>query len=69
MVEKVKKRNEKENKRGLSATLSKATADAEKAKTDAIAEVTQRYENEFTELEINRIISGKQLPGQFGFRC
>lgn len=50
----------------LSATLSKATADAEKAKADAIAEVTQRYENEFTELEINRIISGKQLPGQFG---
>ncbi len=50
----------------LSATLSKATADAEKAKADAVAEVTQRYENEFTDMEINRIIGSKQLPGQFG---
>jgi hypothetical protein len=50
----------------LSAQLSKAANDALLEKENAIKEITNRYETEFTEMEINRIISGKQLPGQFG---
>jgi hypothetical protein len=49
----------------LSAQLSKIATDAAKDKDDAIAAITNRYENEFTELEIQRILSGKPLPGQF----
>jgi hypothetical protein len=49
----------------LSAQLSKIATDAAKDKDDAIAAITNRYETEFTELEIQRILSGKPLPGQF----
>ena len=49
----------------LSAQLSKITSDAAKEKEEAIAAITNKYETEFTELEIQRILSGKPLPGQF----
>lgn len=49
----------------LSAQLSKIATDAAKDKEDSIAALTNRYETEFTELEIQRILSGKPLPGQF----
>jgi len=49
----------------LSAQLSKIATDAAKDKEDAIAAITNKYEMEFTDLEINRILGGKQLPGLF----
>ena len=50
----------------LSAALSKAATDAALDKDKAVSELRNQYDGEFTEMEINRIISGKQLPGQFG---
>lgn len=48
--------------RQLSETVSKSQADREQA----IAELTNRYESEFTEMEISRQIASQPLPGQFG---
>lgn len=50
----------------LSAQLSKAATDAANEKQAAIAQIVAQYDGEFTEMEINRIISSKPLPGQFG---
>ena len=50
----------------LSAQLSKVVSDKDTERNDAVAAITAKYDGEFTEMEINRIIGGKQLPGQFG---
>jgi hypothetical protein len=50
----------------LSAALSKAATDAATDKANAVAQLVAQYDGEFTEMEINRTIGGKQLPGQFG---
>ena len=50
----------------LSAQLSKAATDAAFEKQSAIDAIVAKYDGEFTEMEINRIISSKKLPGQFG---
>jgi tRNA nucleotidyltransferase/poly(A) polymerase len=50
----------------LSAQLSKTVSDAQREKEEAINSIRNQYDNEFTEMQINQIISSKPLPGQFG---
>ena len=50
----------------LSAQLSKTISDAQREKEEAINSIRSQYDNEFTEMQINQIISSKPLPGQFG---
>jgi len=50
----------------LSAQLSKTVSDAQREKEEAINLIRSQYDNEFTEMQINQIISSKPLPGQFG---
>ena len=50
----------------LSAQLSKTVSDAQREKEEAINSIRSQYDNEFTEMQINQIISSKPLPGQFG---
>jgi hypothetical protein len=50
----------------LSAALSKAATDAATDKANAVAQLVAQYDGEFTEMEINRILGSKPLPGQFG---
>jgi vacuolar-type H+-ATPase subunit I/STV1 len=51
----------------LSKQLSEVVVKAETEREQAIAELTNRYESEFTEMEIGRQIASQPLPGQFGF--
>jgi hypothetical protein len=49
----------------LAAELSKVAKQKEDEKIAAVNEVTQRYENQFLEMNIDSIIGSKNLPGQF----
>jgi hypothetical protein len=49
----------------LAAELSKVAKQKEDEKTAAVNEVTNRYENQFLEMNIDSVIGSKNLPGQF----
>ena len=49
----------------LASELSKVAKQKEEEKTSAINEITNRYENQLMNYQIDSIIGSKQLPGQF----
>lgn len=49
----------------LASELSKVSKQKEEEKTSAINEITNRYENQLMNYQIDSIIGSKQLPGQF----